>query len=227
MKINDHGWRRTLFAATVGVLTLIVAVMVGLADDEPGARGQAPATATAPAPITPTPQIPLPEECDIEPLRLPLFEGTPPTGELGGDPTPTPFAIPDGALVEEDEAAAITATIRRSLACRNAGDFLRAYAFYTDHFLLDLLGGPAKAADAMEALQDQPTPIAVAEQLGLVNVSEVRRLDDGRVGAVVVTQDGSRAYADYLYLVEAEDGRWLIDDLVFLSQTAIDAPPLP
>ena len=226
MRTTSIRGRWALIAATIGALAMISAVLTAPAESE-AARRQTTAAATVPAPITPTPQVPEPEECDVEPRRLPLFEGTPLPDESGVDPTPTPFAIPAGELVDEDAAAAITAAIRGSLACRNAGDFLRAYAFYTDGFLSGLLGGPAGAASATEALLRPPTPVAATDRLALVHVSEVRRLEDGRVGAIVVTQSASHAYADYLYLVEEEDGRWLVDDLVFLSQMPIDAPPDP
>ena len=219
--------RLSPIAATVGAVALLLAVLAAVVGSDAAARRQSTETATAPAPITPTPQVPDPTECDVEPRRLPLFEATPPPHDPGAGQTPTPFAIPDGELVNEEAAAAITATIRASLACRNAGDYLRTYAFYTDRFLDGLLGGPVGASRFTAALLLPPTPVAAPDRLALVHVSEVRRLDDDRVGAITVTQDADRAYADYLYLIEAEDGRWLIDELVLLSQTPIDAPPTP
>ena len=76
----------------------------------------------------------------------------------------------------------------------------------------------------LDLMLTTPTPLPRDERLGLVNVSEVRRLADGRVGAVVVTRDGERGYADYLFFVEGESG-WLIDERVFLSETDVDAAP--
>ena len=40
-------------------------------------------------------------------------------------------------------AAAIAATVREAIACRNAGDFLRVYTLFTQDMLVALFGGPA------------------------------------------------------------------------------------
>ncbi len=169
--------------------------------------------------------VPDPVECDIEPRQLPLFDETPVAGESGADPSPTPFVIPDGERADEATVDAITEAVRGSLACRNAGDYLRAYAYFSDRFLHDLIGGPAGVDAALMAfLTESPTPVAEPERLTLVDVSEVRRLADDRVGAIVVTRSADEAYADYLFFVEADDG-WLIDDRVFLSDK--DFPPAP
>jgi hypothetical protein len=107
--------------------------------------------------------------------------------------------------------------VRESVACRNAGDFLRAYALFTDRFLAQLLGPPdAIDPDLIARLTVPPTAVPEPQQLALGSVTEIRRLADGRVGAIVVTQDQTMVYADYLYFAQVDD-RWLIDERVYLA----------
>jgi hypothetical protein len=185
-----------------------------------GPAGSAALQATSEATAGP----PAPEECLVEPRSVPLYSA-PPLGTVTPAPEdPTPFAVPDGEPVDEATVEAIEATVRESVACRNAGDFLRAYALFTDRFVANLLGPPdAVDPDLVARLSVPPTPLPERRQLSVGSVSEVRRLADGRVGAIVVTEDRRERYADYLYFVQEGD-RWLIDERVFLADTDVATP---
>ena len=44
--------------------------------------------------------------------------------------------MPEGDVVDEETSAAVTALYQQLIACLNEGDFLRAYALYTDDYLV-------------------------------------------------------------------------------------------
>lgn len=171
-----------------------------------------------------SPTVPASDSCLVEPRRLPIMV-EPALGAVTPAPAqPTVFAIPDGEPVDAAIAEALEATVRESLACRNAGDFLRAYALFSDRFVAALLGPPdAIDPDLVARLSVPPTPVAEADRLSLGSVSDARRLTDGRVGAIAVTQNAEEVFADYLFFVESGD-RWLIDERVFLSDKPRSTP---
>ena len=209
-------WRRRLGGGAMAVVVLgLIVGPVGGQDATPGPTAN---------PDRPGPDVPAPEECRVEPRPIPI-DVAPPLGEVTPAPAqPTPFVVPDGEPVDAATEAAVTATIRESVACRNAGDFLRAYALFTDAFVAGLLGPPdAIDPDLVARLSAPPTPVAEPERLAMGSVTVVVRLPDGRVGALVMTQDAQEVYADFLYLVApaADGGRWLIDDRVFVADTAV------
>ena len=135
-----------------------------------------------------------------------------------------PFAPPAGEAADAETAAAITATVREAIACRNAGDFLRVYTLFTQDMLVALFGGPATVdPEVRAAVEERPRPIPEARRLALVAVSDVVLLPDGRAGALVETESARRAFRDYLYLhFDAVSGRWRIDAAVPLP--ALGAP---
>jgi len=171
-----------------------------------------------------SPTVPAPDRCLVEPRPLPIVV-EPPLGEVTPAPAqPTVFAIPDGEPVDAAIAEALETTVRESLVCRNEGDFLRAYALFSDRFVAALLGPPdAIDPDLVARLSAPPTPVAKADRLSFGSLSEARRLADGRVGAIVVTQNAEEMFADYLFFIES-GGRWLIDERVFLSDKPVATP---
>ena len=171
----------------------------------------------------PTPDIPAPDECLIEPRALPLFASvTPlPVTPAPVDATATaPRDMTEGQPAEPAVVDAVTATVRESLACRNGGDFARAYALVTDEFLVRVFGGP-ETIDPMVALalEGESPRVRRGERLHLVSIAEVRVLADGRAGALVTTIGSGEEWRDYLIFIERGD-RWLIDE-------AVTAPPTP
>jgi hypothetical protein len=161
-----------------------------------------------------------PAECQVEPLSdefLARLAGTPvseasPTTEVAG--SPAPFTAPEGEPAGEAEIEAVTATMREVVACLNAGDYRRAYALYTENYLLRVFAG--QSADLS---QSTPVPNEAVMQNALVGVTDVILLEDGRIGARIELATGPDALEVLLYSVFAQvDDRWLIDE-----ETALDA----
>lgn len=165
--------------------------------------------------------VPTPEECLVEPRAFPFFpEGvgqraaaTP--APLATEPEP-PFTNPTGDPASEETVTAVTATVREALACRNGNDFLRAYALFTQDMLVSLFGGPATIdPEIRAAITEEAGPVQRRQRVGLVSVTEVTLLPDGRVGAVVDTASARHLFQDYLFFVlDPASNRWLIDETV-------------
>ena len=215
------GARGRGLAGRVGALILLATGVVWIGRSTTDALQDGP---------TPTADVPRPAACRVEPRPLPLFSRATPGAEPAATPvplvTPTPFAMPAGQPADEATVAAVTATIRESLACRNAGDYARAYALVTDRFLRALLGGPDTIPpEIAAALAESPRRAPRAQRIALAAVSDVRVLADGRVGAMVETRNAEESFTDYLILVRTAD-RWLIDESVEVS-TSDRATPTP
>jgi hypothetical protein len=190
-------------------------------------------------PTTADLDVPAPEECQVEPRPLPLFpEGV---GQLtAATPAPLPaapeppFTLPEGEAADAETVAAITATVREALACRNGNDFLRAYALFTQEMLVALFGGPATIDPEIAAAPaESPGPLPSRQRLALTAITGPVLLPDGRVAAVVDTRGARYAFRDLLIFEEdPTTGRWLIDDQVRLPAQAVprrasDATPAP
>lgn len=189
------------------------------------------------AQVTPPPaelDVPAPEECRVAPRELPLFpEGvgqlTPATPRpLPAEPAP-PFALPEGAPADPETVTEITATVREALACRNANDFPRAYALFTQEMLVALFGGPATIDPEIVAAIEEapgsllPSPLPPRQRIALTAVSGAVLLPDGRVAAIVDTRGARLAFRDALFFEEdPATGRWLID-----AQVRLPAGDLP
>jgi hypothetical protein len=174
-----------------------------------------------------TPDVPKPEACQVAPRSLPLL-GAPDPSALAPTPAPletaAPFAIPNGKPADAATVAAVTATVREAIACRNAGEFASAYALMSNRMLLQLFGGPATIdPEIADALASEPRRVPKDRRLALVAVSDVQSLADGRVGAIVETRTGEASFRDYLFFVAAGD-RWLIDESVPLPEAAAADP---
>lgn len=179
---------------------------------------------------TPAPQatpatawdIPAPEECTVEPRPLPIFaEGVgqqAPATPMPLPATPAPeFVVPDGDPVTPDIEAAVVATVRESIACRNANEFLRAYALFTEPMLVSLFGGPATIDPEIRALTRVGSgiePLPRRQRVALLQVSQIAHRPDGRIGVIVTTGTASQVFQDYLVLTyDAASSRWLMDEV--------------
>src|SRR5215217_7904502 len=168
-----------------------------------------------------------PEECQVPPrpsdevfALLGMAEGATNTTPAVRTPVPAP---PWVAADEETEEAA-KATIREWLACINADDNFRIAALMTDEALVRFFGGGLVADEAIEGaranLAGTPEPRTEEEHVRLVAVSDVSRLDDGRVAALVLFNEPVLPPAGLetlLVVFEQADDRLLIDDLVQFS----------
>lgn len=180
--------------------------------------------ASALAQATPMPEArdsPAPAECQVAPRALPLF---PPGVGQRTAATPRPLAMPTSGLTvvaagepaDAETVAAVTATVREALACRNAGDYLRAYALFTEQMLVQLFGGPATIDPEIRAAIDVgPRPVPASRRVGLVSLEQVVVLPDGRVGAIVTTANARHVFRDELVFAhDSASGRWLIDGVM-------------
>jgi hypothetical protein len=175
-------------------------------------------------PAAADPNVPAPDECQIalpETIEFPADSMRP----VAATPRPiiteaeTPFAPPAGEPADEETVAAITATVRESIACRNAGDFARMLVFFTPNMLAELYGSPATVdPEVLQGIQEGPRALPEPRRLRLDAIESIVMVPDGRVGAVVETSTPRREFRDYLFFVlDAESGRWLIDGSVPLE----------
>jgi hypothetical protein len=176
-------------------------------------------------PAAADPNVPAPDECQIalpETIEFPADSMRP----VAATPRPiiteaeTPFAPPAGEPADEETVAAITATVRESIACRNAGDYARMLVFFTPNMLAELYGSPATVdPEVLQGIQEGPRALPEPRRLRLDAIESIVMVPDGRVGAVVETSTPRREFRDYLFFVlDAESGRWLIDGSVPLAE---------
>ena len=190
------------------------------------AYAQEGATPVAQATPTTTWDVPAPDECTVEPRALPMF----PAGVGQREPaTPLPlpaspvpaFVVPDGDPVTPNIEAGVMATVRESIACRNANQMLRAYALFTEPMIVSLFGGPATVDPEIRALIQQGDgtgPLPRRQRVALLQTSQIAHRPDGRIGAIVTTGTVDRIFQDYLvFTYDAPSGRWLIDEAVLLA----------
>ena len=207
---------RVSVVALVGLSTGLVSGRVA-AQDDPQAT-----------PEVSEERVVLAEECQIEPrpadevfALLGLAEGA---GEAAPAADRTPVPAPPWVATDPETAAAATDTTREWLACINADDNFRIAALMTDSAIVRFFGGGLAADEAIEGaranLAGTPVPRTEEEHVRLVAVTDVSRLEDGRVAAMalinepVVPPRGQETLL--LIFVEAED-RLLIDDIVQFS----------
>ena len=145
---------------------------------------------------------------------------TPPPGSDDATVTPAPTGEPaDAATV-----AAITATARELIACNNAGDFGRVFAFYTDEFIRRAFGGDPTAKEQVPALLATPAaPLPPEARTTLLAVRDVRVLADGRVGAIMEDVDPRQKVTVFLIFAQVGD-RWLVDGQIDI---ATEGTPVP
>ena len=184
------------------------------------------------------PVTPDPSECRVPPRPrdevLALLAGTPVAAASPAAGLPASVAtedqLPAGEPADAATVAAIVATARELIACNNAGDFARVFAFYTDDLIRRVFGGdPALAAQVPVVLATPAAALPVAARTELLAVREVRVLADGRVGAVIEDRDPRRTVAFFMIFVRAGD-RWLVDgqiDIQGVAGTPAAGTPAP
>ncbi len=175
---------------------------------------------------TALPVTPDPAECTAEPVTLDellaLTDATPISGTPGAGidgevaATPAAFALPEGEPADEETVAAITSTLRETLACINTGNFLTSFTFFSEEFQRrDLEEFPITEAD-VAFFEATPEALPAEMYATLLAVRETRVLEDGRVGALVETifpDEAPEPQVDFIIFVQ-EDGRWLLDEMI-------------
>jgi hypothetical protein len=210
---------------------LVVGVVAALLVAAGGIVGPGGAGAQEGTPV-PGRDAPAPEECRVEPRSLASFQALATPGAASTAPAVPPEApegLPPGEPADAATAAAIGATVRELLACYNAGERLRIFAFYSDGFLRPLFGAPAPFSQGAYDRFATPQPVPPELRVALVAIGEVRLLADGRAGAVVTVDDpnaatGPSTTSSFLVFVRAGD-RWLLDAAI--EDVAADAAGTP
>ncbi len=126
-------------------------------------------------------------------------------------PIPTLAEIRAGHPADDAEVEAITRVAREVVAEFNAGEVLRGFGHFSDHYFRR--GGPI-TDDEFAALRRPAVPLPLEHQESFDDLRAVRRLPDDRLTAIRRTRSAS-AGEDIKVLVFAEiDGRWQIDAVV-------------
>ena len=206
---------------------LVLAVVIVALGVE-GAGGSAARQATPAA----GPEALDPALCRVAPRPLAYFEqflATPGARSTRMPPAAATATVPPGEPAPPATVAGVTTTVRELYACLNAGDNLRAATLFTDAYferLFSQFGRLPPEELAVFAVPPRPAPERLWTRL--VAVRDVRLLADGRIGAVVVTDDPvgppTEPEARFFVFVEA-DGRFLIDEpIAYLGPVAGPAP---
>lgn len=186
----------------------IVAVMLVLAVAGSVARQTAP-TPTVEAGVDPT-------LCAVEPRTLASLEAI--VDQPAADGTdvrlPIRYAPYDGEPAGDVAASQVTAVLRELAACFNAGDWLRAYALFSD----DALRLALYPEDLDWAAT--PVPLEAVDYFAEPVVWDVRVQGDGRVTALV-DFDGEVALVTFIWDEAGE--RYVID--LWDDQLTVDVTP--
>lgn len=181
------------------------------------------AQATPEAAATPDDGI----SCPVEPTTASRFIAALDAATAEPLVTLTADTLPVGDPADQVTGAEITTTVQTVLSCRNAGDFSRIYALFSDRMIGQLYGGRGTIPpETVQTLQQAPQPVAPPFRVNLVELSAPGLFPDGRAGAVVVTANATHTFTDYLYFVN-EDGRWLIDEAIAVVASPAMATPVP
>jgi hypothetical protein len=129
--------------------------------------------------------------------------------------------LPQGEPVDAETEAAVNAVVTELFACFDAGQYARAFALMTDdlarQFGPDVSNPnedtPAEVRTLLEA-QLAGTPVGASEgqQTQVGAGRDIRMLSPGRVGGIW-TIEGDSAF---LAFTHQSDGRWLIDEIIFV-----------
>lgn len=213
--VNGAGRQQRLAGWRFAAVCCLLGTLVGGGDS--GVSAQA-------TPAADSRDVPALEACTVEPRAFPLFPAgvgqreaaTPAPVET---PPAAPYSPPAGEVADAATVASVTSTVRESIACRNAGELLRAYALFTQDMIVELFGGPGTVDPELgRVVAEGARQVPPGRRLAIVTITDVVALADGRAGAVVVTESGRREFRDFLIFErDAESDRWLIDETVPLE----------
>lgn len=142
--------------------------------------------------------------CELVPLELPLFGGTP----VAVFATPSPVASPVADALLEDEVGEV---LEQYVACTNTGDPTLIWAMFTPRWFSQTFADPEEhylpAFEQMLDAEGQPTGVP----LELVGIEEITP-GEGGIDVTATFRSGEQEWTDTLTLVNV-DGQWLIDDV--------------
>ena len=168
-------------------------------------------------------------ECIIEPIGLPEVEAT--IAALPSEANSTNEFVsidelPAGSPASPESVNAVVALEQEFAACLNQQDWPRVMALLTGSGMRTLLEGSDRSA--AELMRSTPVPLSQDEaewgmsgMMQIAEVRDVRVLDDGRLGAIVVWDDPESpgAWAETLFhTYERVGDRLLLDEEIVVSQ---------
>lgn len=147
-----------------------------------------------------------PVSCELAPLELPLFGGTP-VADAGIQ------AVRNMDMSRVDVSSDEVETIlEQYVACTNTGDPTLIWAMFSPHWYAVTFANPQEHyLPAFEQMLDQPGADS-EHPLELVTVDRVEKRPDGYVAVTATFRSGDMQWTDTLTLVMI-DGEWLIDDV--------------
>ena len=156
-------------------------------------------------------------------LATPVAEAAPRVASVASE-----RELPTGTAVDQSTQDAIHASMEQFIDCANAGAAFRSLNLVSDAFLRAQLGsGPASADEIArlaevlrEAADASPVPRQSGQRTILADLRDVRLLEDGRVGAIVVVRSGSEpaSVETGFYIFQREANRWLIDAVIAIIE---------
>ena len=165
-----------------------------------------------------------PAECRVEPrdadelIALWYDEAGTPVAATPGAGTLDSVPVPLGEPADAETVAGATGAIREILACFNAGDFGRALALFSDDLIRSFGPEPGETPEDVRGfLEAAPGPLPAGDRIRLLAITDVSVMEDGRVGALVVSDDPTVAPEGpetVLVIFVEEGGRWLVDEVV-------------
>ncbi len=145
--------------------------------------------------------------CELTPLSLPLFDGTP-VARLA-----TRSATPATEPLSDVEATEI---LEMYVACTNTGDPTLVWAMFTPRwFSSEFADSEEHYLPAFE-YEIANSSAEVVNPLELSSVDQVDPLEDGRVAVTATFSSADMEWTDQLILANV-DGQWLIDEVVLVS----------
>lgn len=141
--------------------------------------------------------------CELVPLELPLFGGTPVATFATPEASPVAVSLPESQVDE---------VLQQYVACVNTGDPTLVWAIFSPRWFSIEFADPEEhyfpAFEHMLSMEGEPPAIP----LELVEVHGVERQDDGRVAVTATFRSGLETWTDRLILVAVE-GQWMIDEV--------------
>lgn len=181
-----------------------------------------------------TPEVLGAESCTVEPIEPEAY-----LAAIDSSIPPLPAnPYPVGTPADDETTAAVTSVIEESIACTNIGDLGRLLAVIDPAYAPTLLGVPVsdvpaavEAAAATSAAAGPATPLVDdVDQGGLVSVlldvSNVRQLDDGRVSAEATVQRLEMEPTTFTIYLQYDEGlgRYIILNYAFHYQAPVATP---
>jgi hypothetical protein len=170
-------------------------------------------TTVTPVPPTGTPAAGTEVACNVAPRSLQGIASLALATPTGGD-TATIVAVPD-APADAGTVAAVTDAVARFVTCLNDGDQLRALAYMTDDAVSRSLAATGWDEAQVAAHLPLVQPREPDQQIHVRSISEVTRLQDGRVVATIELTDPAQfplttSQQQWLFEQSPAEGRWLI-----------------